>query len=320
MKRYFKVLLSLVVIMFFVSCNNGAKPVISKTATDNNINFEFEELNEAINGTLNLEAEDTIETVIDVKKGSYSIKVEGDNKEVPYEGNSIKNGQFTFKVPKKGAYTFTLKGEKASGNIGFKKIISGEEDKEKKDSAEIKSKESEDSKEKKPEVKSNNSHGKANKNEDKNTVIVEGTSESIETEVKKSNFGYTITYDKNRFKFQNGEGVDTFMAPNSDSSIYPNVFLSVAKIEGQSLDEIMKGLMLQAGQDGVWQNTTIGQGKYKAKKFTFREGNNYNSRVCEYYLTEKDKKVYLIEINYFVEAEEGYGARLHGMLGTFTLN
>lgn len=151
----------------------------------------------------------------------------------------------------------------------------------------------------------------------KQEVSIEGNKETIDTEIFKSNFGYAISYDKNRFKFSNGEGVDSFMAPNPDIKKYPNVFLAVSKIKDYSLDETINGLILQSGQDGVPELTKIGKGKYNAKKFSFKEGNKYNSRVVEYYATEKNKTVYLIEINYFVEAEEGYGERLHSMLDTF---
>lgn len=124
MKRFSWVIINVLATMFFVSCDIGITPIINKTTTtDKSINFEFEELNEKISGTLNLNAGDTIEAVIDVKKGSYSIKVEENNKEIPYEGNTTSNGNFSFKAEKKGAYTFSLNGEKASGNITLKKIV-----------------------------------------------------------------------------------------------------------------------------------------------------------------------------------------------------
>lgn len=124
MKRFSIIIINVLATMFFVSCDIGITPIVNKTTTtDKSINFEFEELNQTIDGTLNLNVGDTIEAVIDVKKGSYSIKVEEDNKEIPYESNTTSNGNFSFKAEKKGAYTFSLKGEKASGNITLKKIV-----------------------------------------------------------------------------------------------------------------------------------------------------------------------------------------------------
>lgn len=124
MKRFSVIIINVLATMFFVSCDIGITPIINKTTTtDKSINFEFEELNQTIDGSLNLNAGDTIEAVIDVKKGSYSIKVEEDNKEIPYEGNTTSNGNFSFKAEKKGVYKFSLKGEKASGNITLTKIV-----------------------------------------------------------------------------------------------------------------------------------------------------------------------------------------------------
>lgn len=123
MKRFSWVIINVLTTIFFVGCDIGITPIINKTTTtDKSINFEFEELNEKISGTLNLNSGDTIEAVIDVKKGSYSIKVEGDDKEIPYEGDNTPNGKFSFKTDKKDTYTFFLNGENASGNISFKKM------------------------------------------------------------------------------------------------------------------------------------------------------------------------------------------------------
>ena len=134
MKRFLLLIISALTIMIFVSCDIGPTPIINKiTTTDKSVNFEFEELNETIKGTLDLNEGDTIEAAIYVSKGSYFIKVERNNKEIPYEGNVSSNGSFSFKASEKGKYTFSLKGEKASGNISFKKTVL-EEDKNKKDS------------------------------------------------------------------------------------------------------------------------------------------------------------------------------------------
>lgn len=124
MKRFSWVIINVLTTMFLVSCGIGTTPIINKTTTtDKSINFEFEELNENLNGTLNLNAGDTIEAVIEIKKGSYSIKVEGDKKEIFYEGNITQNENFSFKANKKGPYKFSLKGENASGNISIKKMV-----------------------------------------------------------------------------------------------------------------------------------------------------------------------------------------------------
>lgn len=303
MKKFIIGAINITILLLFTGCGENFQHVVDKKITENTIEYEFKNLSKPISGSLDLEAGDTIETIMNIQEGKASIKVEGDNKKVPYEGNLMGNNKFTFGITAKGIYTFTLAGDDASGEITFEKVDSSGKDKDVSVSL----------KPKKPEANTKNS-------EENNKVIVEGKEEKIDAEVNKSNLGYTITYDKNRFKFQNAEGVDSYMAPNSDTNKYPNVFLAVSKIDGQSLEAVMKGLIHQASKEAYPQNTTIGKEGYKAERLVIREGNEYNSRVCEYYLTEKNKIVYLIEINYFVGAEEGYGTRLHEMLNTFTFN
>ncbi|WP_160691982.1 hypothetical protein [Clostridium sp. C2-6-12] len=303
MKKFIIGAINLTILLLFTGCGDNFQHVVNKNITGNTIEYEFKNLSKPISASLDLKAGDTIETIMNLQEGNASIKVEGDNKKVPYEGNLIGSSKFTFEITDKGTYTFTLSGDDASGNITFKKVDSSEKNKDASGS----------SKAKKPEANSKN-------NQDNNKVIIEGTEEKIDTEVNKSNLGYTITYDKNRFKFENAEGVDSYMAPNADTSKYPNVFLAVSKIDGMSLEEVMKGLIHQATKEAVPQNITIGKEGYKAERLVIKEGNKYNSRICEYYLTEKNNVVYLVEINYFVGAEEGYGTRLHEMLNTFTFN
>jgi hypothetical protein len=121
MKKVFIGIINVMIIMFCIGCDSNSNIVINKTITNGYINFKFENLDRSIDGTLDLNSGDTIETIIDIKNGNISIKIEGDNKEILYEGNDVPSSKMSFSAVKKGKYTFTLSGENANGNISFKK-------------------------------------------------------------------------------------------------------------------------------------------------------------------------------------------------------
>lgn len=121
MKKVLIVIFNVMIIMFLIGCDSNSNIVINKTITNGYINFKFENLDRSIDGTLDLNSGDTIETIIDIKNGHISIKIEGDNKEILYEGNDVHSSKMSFSAVQKGKYTFTLSGENANGNISFKK-------------------------------------------------------------------------------------------------------------------------------------------------------------------------------------------------------
>ena len=121
MKKFLIGIINIMIIMFFIGCDSNSNIVINKTITNGYINFKFENLDRSIDGTLDLNSGDTIEAIIDIKNGNISIKIEGDNKEILYEGNDVPSSKMSFSAVQKGKYTFTLSGENANGNISFKK-------------------------------------------------------------------------------------------------------------------------------------------------------------------------------------------------------
>lgn len=130
MKKFIIGAINITILLLFAGCGENFQHVVNKNITGNTIDYEFKNLSKPISASLDLKAGDTIETIINIQEGSASIKVEGDNKNVAYEGNLIGSNQFTFDITDKGTYTFTLAGDDASGNISFKKVDSSEKNKE----------------------------------------------------------------------------------------------------------------------------------------------------------------------------------------------
>lgn len=164
MKKFIIGAINITILLLFIGCGENFQHVVDKKITGNTIEYEFKNLSKPISGRLDLEAGDAIETIMNIQEGKASIKVEGDNQKVPYEGNLMGCNKFTFGITHKGTYTFTLAGDDASGDITFKKVDSSGKDKDVSGS----------SKQKKPEANTKNI-------EENNKVIVKGTEEKIET-------------------------------------------------------------------------------------------------------------------------------------------
>lgn len=181
--------------------------------------------------------------------------------------------------------------------------------------------------------KSNSSH-KANANTAKETnkskdtstsltIEIEGMKETVEGTYFNNNLlDYNIIYDKSKFKHSSSEGSDSFMANNPDPEIYPYVYLNISRTQDTTLDKFAKEMKqgLSHGYSSVEQlpKTTIGD-NYDAIHIIAKTGNKWNSSVRELYMIESNKSIYLVEMQYFTEAAEGYGARMHAMIDTFKI-
>jgi hypothetical protein len=132
-------------------------------------------------------------------------------------------------------------------------------------------------------------------------ISLEGTDETITCKTNHSRYAYQVDYDIERFKVSNKDGADIYMAENSNPDLYPYVYMSVS--ESKMPNTINP------------EQTKIGN--YDAKYAIVTEGKKWNSKVTEYYEVTVGYMTYLIELHYYLEASEGYGARLRAMLNTF---
>lgn len=151
---------------------------------------------------------------------------------------------------------------------------------------------------------------------------IEGTTQEVELQVVDSELGVSMAYDSANFTYVDDTefGVASITAIDVDTTATPNVFISVSKSE-YSFDETVEGLKAQAfTEDIVESETVIGLEEYTATLLEMREGTSGISRVANFYVVENNGQVYIVEEDYFVEAEEGFGARLDMMLGTITFN
>lgn len=129
--------------------------------------------------------------------------------------------------------------------------------------------------------------------------------------------GYSLPYDVEQFEWSSEGGVDVYFWKNSSENT-PSCFLSLSIITEYSLQELMEGLKLQADYDGVSGEAIIAG--IKSPTFRFYEGNEWDSRVCEYAcVPRRDGSILLIETDWFMEAEEGVGQKLLSLRSSITL-
>lgn len=151
-------------------------------------------------------------------------------------------------------------------------------------------------------------------------IEIEGMEETING-VWHTGEGYKIAYDVDRFQYSNKDDADTFIAENPDPAIYPYVYLSVKHLGEKSVSDYTKELSDQLSKDDfqVELTTESSIGKYEGTILTARAGSEWNSIIRKYYIIEDGTSLYTLEAQYFLEASEGYGARIHAMLDTFKM-
>jgi hypothetical protein len=154
------------------------------------------------------------------------------------------------------------------------------------------------------------------------TIEIEGNKEVVPVRKYNSSLGYQIQMDDERFTYEAQEGADIYTAVNPDASVYPDVYIKITKTN--KIDQIdylrnLKDLLLKENS----QTKEISDqkiGTYDVEGFHLSFGNEYNSAIKIISVIETIASYYTIETHYFLEAAEGYGARIKALLDTFTLD
>lgn len=176
------------------------------------------------------------------------------------------------------------------------------------------------------------------------TIELEGMEETVNYKYYESSLGYRMAYDKDRFTVSSKYDVDSFIAENPDPEIYPYVYIKISKLPISAsylIGTISGEFSTEKPKDSDWtevydennnvigysspkkyeiaQQDTVKLGDYEVEHYKVQEGTDWNSAIRNFYFIKKDQNIYRIETQYFLEAEEGYGARISAMLDTFSL-
>jgi hypothetical protein len=154
------------------------------------------------------------------------------------------------------------------------------------------------------------------------TIEIEGNKEVVSVRNYISNLGYQIMMDEERFALTTTEASDLYSATNPNTSVYPDIYIRITKTEKANqvnyVEDLKQQLLQENPQMKELSDTKINT--YDALVFKSNFGTEYNSAIKTVAVIEASTSYYTIETEYFLEAAEGYGARMKALLNTFTIN
>lgn len=154
-------------------------------------------------------------------------------------------------------------------------------------------------------------------------VEIEGSTETVKGKIHVSESGYQMAYDSERYVLSRELGVDSYMAKNPDPNVYPYVFLNISRYSNKKMDDYADQLEKEFADEqlshAITKYKVIGEKQYKTIYLRTQTGYNWDSIIREYYILQDESDILLIETQYFLEAEEGHGARFMAMLDTFKI-
>ena len=163
------------------------------------------------------------------------------------------------------------------------------------------------------------------------TIELEGMPEQIVTSLHKSELGYSMYYDTDRYKvietssrLDSSINVDEYM-PVTPAEALPDIYMQAGHFTGKSAEKAFSELTAKAEQTlGVVANepmaVVIGVDKLPGHKVTIVSGSKWDSEVIAITVIDDGKGgSFFFYTGYFLEAEEGHGSRYTQMLESFRI-
>lgn len=163
------------------------------------------------------------------------------------------------------------------------------------------------------------------------TIELEGMPEQIVTSLHMSELGYSMYYDKDRYKvietssrFDSSINVDEYM-PVTPADALPDIYMQAGHFADKSAEKAFSELTAKAEQTlGVVANepmaVVIGVDKLPGHKVTIVSGSKWDSEVIAITVIDDGKGgSFFFYTGYFLEAEEGHGSRYTQMLESFRI-
>ena len=152
--------------------------------------------------------------------------------------------------------------------------------------------------------------------EEEVVLMLEGEPQSI-TYVRVQGSGeYSVAYDPEQFTVTASEEEIRFDALMSSEAELPSVFLSIRKEEGASTEEVAERYIEESNEECTAEEVTLGEGEYPALWVSYAEGTAFDSRTCDLYVLRQNDVLYVVQMDCFVEAQEGLGETQQMILST----
>ncbi|NCB06520.1 MAG: hypothetical protein EOM69_13490, partial [Clostridia bacterium] len=139
-----------------------------------------------------------------------------------------------------------------------------------------------------------------------------------DTQWAEGSLGYLVAYSESDFSFtsyRNADVLQSLAPPPADD--YPIVFVSVSHLTDITMEDAMDSLRSQSGVNG-----TLFQGElsgHPTLEYHFAQGEQPNSRVCEYTMVQKsDGSLLLIEMDFYPALDQNVKDRLYAVRDSIT--
>ncbi|WP_042221245.1 hypothetical protein [Oceanobacillus manasiensis] len=163
-------------------------------------------------------------------------------------------------------------------------------------------------------------------------IEIEGQKEESDTQLEANEaLRYVIYVDEDRYKMVQGEEVDRIETKEPLGERYPDVFMEISRRENTTTEKVLRDIKREIKKDGlevarqesvtepIEAEVVQGMGEETTNE-AGKTGHQWDTPIHRYYVTEtKENQVFVIKQAYFLEAEEGHGARFHYMLESFEI-
>ena len=141
---------------------------------------------------------------------------------------------------------------------------------------------------------------------------------TVTTEDTKPVMTYAMYIDETKYSFGSKDGAD-ILTPLDYPSDYPDVYLKITQDTQHTAEEIAQDLEKNlSSQYEYFENVGHITDPVNSMKLHMRTGDKWDSEVTDYYIVDNTAGgAFIIEAKYFLEAEEGHGARFYYILQQF---
>ena len=149
-------------------------------------------------------------------------------------------------------------------------------------------------------------------------LVIEGETTKVNMYQMVSAMMYSIDVMLDEYDFVVDYNYDCVDWKQNDGT-KPYVCMSISLMEdSQSVSEVVDGLILQSGKDGLTaKDVKIGlDGKYDAKNIGYETTSDLGDGYSNFYVFTVADKIYMVEQDYFTEGQETIAAQMELMLST----
>lgn len=152
------------------------------------------------------------------------------------------------------------------------------------------------------------------------TENIEGMEEQKNVALQESKMGYIIYIDEEIYVMKKEEGFDR-IEPKNKAGNLPEVFMEISQVEGKEPAEVIAEIEsdLKTNYSHVSEINDV-ETPLNSKFVFARTGVKWDDVLVRFYVVDNTKGgSFVIKQQFFIEAEEGHGARFSNMLREFKI-